>query len=91
MSFGKSGASDNFYADNDERAIFFCKGVLETVRKLGWAMFITKPIMSGWGLGFKMWNLYDFNTDEWDKYINSKWVEDIPKPKKKPAKKKSKK
>ncbi|MCP4522031.1 MAG: glycogen/starch synthase [Cytophagales bacterium] len=26
-----------FHADNDERAIFFCKGVLETVRKLGWA------------------------------------------------------
>ncbi len=28
---------DNFYADNDERAIFFCKGTLETVKKLGWA------------------------------------------------------
>ncbi len=28
---------DNFYDDNDERAIFFCKGVLETVKKLGWA------------------------------------------------------
>src|SRR5690606_36548853 len=28
---------DNFYADNDERAIFFCKGVLETEKKLGWA------------------------------------------------------
>lgn len=27
----------NFYEDNDERAIFFCKGVIETVRKLGWA------------------------------------------------------
>jgi starch synthase len=26
-----------FYADNDERAIFFCKGALETVKKLGWA------------------------------------------------------
>ncbi|GAB4395265.1 MAG: glycogen/starch synthase [Microscillaceae bacterium] len=26
-----------FFADNDERAIFFCKGVLETVKKLGWA------------------------------------------------------
>jgi len=29
--------NDNFYDDNDERAIFFCKGVLETVKKLGWA------------------------------------------------------
>lgn len=28
---------NNFYSDNDERAIFFCKGVLETVKKLGWS------------------------------------------------------
>ena len=28
---------NNFYEDNDERAIFFCKGVIETVKKLGWA------------------------------------------------------
>jgi starch synthase len=28
---------NNFYKDNDERAIFFCKGVIETVKKLGWA------------------------------------------------------
>jgi starch synthase len=27
----------NFFADNDERAVFFCKGALETVKKLGWA------------------------------------------------------
>lgn len=27
----------NFYKDNDERAIFFSRGVLETVKKLGWA------------------------------------------------------
>lgn len=36
----KSGLVDKnnqFYADNDERAIFFSKGVLETVKKLGWA------------------------------------------------------
>lgn len=26
-----------FFNDNDERAIFFCRGVLETVKKLGWA------------------------------------------------------
>lgn len=26
-----------FFPDNDERAIFFCRGVLETVKKLGWA------------------------------------------------------
>ena len=28
---------NKFYSDNDERAIFFCKGVLETVKKLGWS------------------------------------------------------
>lgn len=27
---------ETFFADNDERALFFCRGVLETVRKLGW-------------------------------------------------------
>ncbi|BDD06329.1 glycogen/starch synthase [Aureibacter tunicatorum] len=27
---------NNFHPDNDERAIFFCKGALETVKKLGW-------------------------------------------------------
>lgn len=28
--------SGKFYEDNDERAIFFSRGVLETVKKLGW-------------------------------------------------------
>lgn len=28
---------NKFYHDNDERAIFFSKGVLETVKKLGWS------------------------------------------------------
>ena len=28
---------ENFHQDNDERAVFFCKGVIETVKKLGWA------------------------------------------------------
>lgn len=29
--------NNKFYEDNDERTIFFCKGALETVKKLGWA------------------------------------------------------
>ncbi len=29
--------SGKFFDDNDERTIFFCKGALETVKKLGWA------------------------------------------------------
>jgi len=28
---------DKLFEDSDERSIFFCRGVLETVRKLGWA------------------------------------------------------
>jgi starch synthase len=28
--------SNKFFADNDERAIFYARGVLETVKKLGW-------------------------------------------------------
>ena len=28
---------NKFYDDNDERSIFFCKGALETVKKLGWS------------------------------------------------------
>jgi len=29
--------NNEFFGDNDERTIFFCKGALETVKKLGWA------------------------------------------------------
>jgi starch synthase len=28
---------NKFFKDNEDRAIFFCRGVLETVKKLGWA------------------------------------------------------
>jgi starch synthase len=34
MAYDKDG---NFYKDNDERTVFFARGVIETVRKLGWA------------------------------------------------------
>ena len=27
---------DKEFKDNDERSMFFCRGVLETVKKLGW-------------------------------------------------------
>ncbi|NTW31187.1 MAG: glycogen/starch synthase [Bacteroidetes bacterium] len=32
-----SDSGNTFFKDNDERAIFFARGVLETVKKLGWA------------------------------------------------------
>ena len=31
-----SDENNKFFKDNDERTIFFCKGVLETCKKLGW-------------------------------------------------------
>ncbi len=34
--FTLRGKNDAFFEDNDERAIFFSRGVLETVKKLGW-------------------------------------------------------
>jgi len=34
MAYDKDG---KFYQDNDERTVFFARGVVETVRKLGWA------------------------------------------------------
>jgi len=36
----------NIFADTDERLIFFCRGVIETVRKLGWAPHIIH--CTGW-------------------------------------------
>jgi starch synthase len=29
--------NNQYFSDNDERMLFFCKGVLETVKKLGWS------------------------------------------------------
>ena len=34
------------FADNDERAIFFCRGVIETVNKLGWSPDVVH--LHGW-------------------------------------------
>lgn len=35
--FGLKDKAGSYFDDNDERAIFYCRGVLETVKKLGWA------------------------------------------------------
>jgi len=32
-----SNENGDFFEDNHERSVFFCKGVLETVKKLGWS------------------------------------------------------
>ena len=41
---------DKFAKDNDERAIFFCRGVAETVKKLGWSPDIVH--CHGWMTAF---------------------------------------
>lgn len=38
--------NNKFFADNDERAVFFARGTLETVKKLGWAPDIVH--LHGW-------------------------------------------
>jgi starch synthase len=38
-----------YFSDNDERAIFFCRGVIETVNKLGWSPDIVH--LQGWMAG----------------------------------------
>lgn len=43
MHYDKQGA---FYEDNDEKSIFFARGVLETVKKLSWAPDVIH--CSGW-------------------------------------------
>ncbi|MBT6438851.1 MAG: glycogen/starch synthase [Flavobacteriales bacterium] len=50
------------FKDNDERAIFFCRGVIETVRKLGWAPDIIH--CHGWMTGLvPMYLKKSFDTD----------------------------
>jgi len=41
---------EKYFSDNDERAIFFCRGVVETVKKLGWTPDIVH--CHGWMTGF---------------------------------------
>lgn len=54
--------NEDFYPDNDERALFFCRGVLETVRKLGWSPDIIH--CHGWMTGFiPLYVRHYFNDD----------------------------
>ncbi len=53
---------ENFFPDNDERALFFCRGVLETVRKLGWSPDIIH--CHGWMTSFiPLYVRHFFNDD----------------------------
>ncbi len=51
-----------FFNDNDQRAIFFCRGVIETVKKLGWAPDIIH--CHGWMASFMPLYLKKFHHDD---------------------------
>ncbi len=60
-----------FFSDNDERALFFCRGVLETVKKLGWAPDIIH--CHGWMTSFLPLYLKHFYAND-PIFANSKIV-----------------
>lgn len=47
--FALTDKKGDHFADNDERAIFFCRGVIETVKKLGWNPDVVH--LHGWFTG----------------------------------------
>ncbi|WP_159950215.1 glycogen/starch synthase [Polaribacter septentrionalilitoris] len=53
---------DQLFADNDERAIFFAKGVVETVKKLNWAPDIIH--VHGWMASLLPLYIKEFYKDE---------------------------
>ncbi|PDH49122.1 MAG: glycogen synthase [Bacteroidetes bacterium MED-G21] len=55
----KKGA---FYSDNDERALFFCRGVIESVKKLGWSPDVIH--CNGWMASFLPMYLKKFYHDD---------------------------
>ena len=53
---------EKFYADNDERALFFCRGVIESVKKLGWSPDVIH--CNGWMASFLPMYLNKFYHDD---------------------------
>ena len=53
---------EKFYADNDERALFFCRGVIESVKKLGWSPDVIH--CNGWMASFLPMYLKKFYHDD---------------------------
>ena len=64
----------NFYSDNDERAIFFAKGVIETVKKLNWSPDIIH--VHGWLASFLPLYLRNYYGNE-PLFENSKIVTSV--------------
>ena len=57
-----SDEDDNLFSDNDERAILFAKGVVETVKKLNWAPDIIH--VNGWMASLLPLYLKEFYKEE---------------------------
>tara|TARA_B100000768_G_scaffold141056_1_gene132643 strand:- start:1286 stop:2113 length:828 start_codon:yes stop_codon:yes gene_type:complete len=53
---------EKFYTDNDERALFFCRGVIESVKKLGWSPDVIH--CNGWMASFLPMYLNKFYHDD---------------------------
>ena len=64
----------NLYSDNDERAIFFAKGVIETVKKLNWSPDIIH--VHGWLASFLPLYLRNYYSNE-PLFENSKIVTSV--------------
>ncbi|WP_415375949.1 glycogen/starch synthase [Patiriisocius sp. Uisw_017] len=64
----------NFFSDNDERAIFFAKGVIETVKKLNWSPDIIH--VHGWLASFLPLYLRNYYGNE-PLFENSKIVTSV--------------
>lgn len=64
----------NFFEDNDERAIFFAKGVVETVKKLNWSPDIIH--VHGWLASFLPLYLRNYYSNE-PLFENSKIVTSV--------------
>jgi starch synthase len=62
---------EEFHSDNDKRAIFFCRGVIETVKKLGWSPDIIH--CHGWMASFLPLYLKKFHHDD-PMFVDSKTV-----------------
>lgn len=54
--------NDKLFSDNDERAIFFAKGVVETIKKLNWAPDLIH--VHGWMASFLPLYLREYYKDE---------------------------
>ncbi|MGB0788106.1 MAG: glycogen/starch synthase [Marinirhabdus sp.] len=64
----------NFFPDNDERAIFYAKGVIETVKKLNWSPDIIH--VHGWLASLLPLYLKEYYTDE-PLFENSKVITSV--------------